>query len=170
MEPPIVNRVANSGLVTLNLETYFPTEPIVSFDLKDYLFMGLVLREKDFRAACAEHDWSQYEGKILAVHCSTDAIVPSWAFMLVGILAAPHAARVLHVEPERVLERLYDGIINALDLADFEDKRIVIKGCSQKPVPVSAYLAAAHRLTPVAKSLMYGEPCSTVPLYKKVKK
>jgi hypothetical protein len=169
MEEVLVNRVANSGLLTLNLEDYFPPQPIVGFDIKDYLYMGLMLREKDFRTALAEHDWTAYEGKILAVHCSADAIVPYWAFMLVGIQAAPFAANVLQCAPDAALSRLYDITISNIDAAEYRDKRIVIKGCSQKPVPVSAYLSLAHRLAPVAKSIMYGEPCSTVPLYKQKK-
>jgi hypothetical protein len=167
IEEPLVNRVANSGLITLNLEDYFPPQPIVSFDIKDYLFMGLMLREKDFRAALAEHDWTAYQHKILVVHCSADAIVPYWAYMLVGICAAPFAHHVLQTTPELALERLYDTAIAAIPIEEYRDKRIVIKGCGQKPVPISAYLALAHRLTPVAKSIMYGEPCSTVPLFKK---
>jgi Protein of unknown function (DUF2480) len=167
VEEVLVNRVASSGLLTLNLEDYFPPQPIVSFDIKDYLYMGLMLREKDFRTALAEHDWSAYEGKILVVHCSADAIVPYWAFMLVGIQAAPHAHSVLQCAPEHALERLYDTYIYSIDAEQYRDKRIVIKGCGQKPVPISAYLALAHKLAPVAKSIMYGEPCSTVPLYKK---
>ena len=129
--------------------------------------MGLMLREKDFRAALAEHDWAAYHGKILVIYCSADAIVPYWAYMLVGIQAAPFADHVLQCTPDQAIERLYDIEIEKIDAEQYRDKRVVIKGCSAKPVPISAYVSLAHRLAPVAKSIMYGEPCSTVPLYKK---
>ena len=165
---PLVNRVASSGLLTLNLEEYYPTEPIESFDMKDYLFMGLILKEKAFREALAAHDWAQYTDKNLAIYCTADAIVPYWAYMLVGIQAAPFAKRIIHTTPDQFVVRAYDMAIAQLDIDAFRDKRIVIKGCSNLPVPIAAYVALAHRLAPVAKSIMYGEPCSTVPLYKKV--
>ncbi len=168
-EELLVNRVANSGLLTLNLEEWFPDEPLLSFDMKNYLFMELILKEKDFREALAAHDWTQYEGKNLALFCSADAIVPYWAFMLVAIKAAPFAKRVLQCTPENFVERTYADALAKIDIAQYADKRIVIKGCSQKPVPISAYVELARLLTPVAKSIMYGEPCSTVPLYKQAK-
>jgi Protein of unknown function (DUF2480) len=165
----LVNRVANSGLLTLNLEEWFPEEPLVQFDMKNYLFMELILKEKDFREALAAHDWAQYTGKNLALFCSVDAIVPYWAFMLVAIKAAPFAKRVIQCTPEQFVTQVYAAELAVLDIAQYTDKRIVIKGCSQKPVPISAYTELARLLTPVAKSIMYGEPCSTVPLYKKPK-
>jgi hypothetical protein len=166
---PLVNRVANSGLLTLNLEEYYPTEELLTFDVKDYLFMGLILKEKAFREALAAHNWAQYADKSLAIFCSADAIVPYWAFMLVGIQAAPHAKRIIQCTPEQFAERAYQTALAQLDIEVFRDKRIVIKGCSNLPVPISAYVELAQRLTPVAKSIMYGEPCSTVPLYKQAK-
>jgi Protein of unknown function (DUF2480) len=168
-EELLVNRVANSGLLTLNLEEWFPDEPLLSFDIKNYLFMELILKEKDFREALAAHDWTQYEGKNLALFCSADAIVPYWAFMLVAINAAPFAKRVVQCTPENFVERAYADALAKIDTAQYADKRIVIKGCSQKPVPISAYVELARLLTPVAKSIMYGEPCSTVPLAKRKK-
>lgn len=166
-EELLVNRVATSGLLTLNLEEWFPNEEIVAFDLKNYLFKELILKEKEFREALATHDWAQYAGKNVALFCSADAIVPSWAFMLVAIKAAPFAEKILHCRPEQFIEFAYQHALAQLDVSSYTDKRIVIKGCSQKPVPVSAYVELARLLTPLAKSIMYGEPCSTVPLYKK---
>lgn len=167
LEQPLVNRVANSGLVTLDLEEMYPSGDIVSFDLKGYLFMELILKEKDFREALKTHNWAQYEGKNLAVFCSADAIIPMWAYMLVATYASPFANDVALCKPEDFVERAFLKKIAALDLAEFDGKRLVIKGCSTKPVPPSAYLEATRRLQPVALSIMFGEPCSTVPVYKK---
>ncbi len=166
-DKPLVNRVAQSGLITLNLEEYFPRESFVDFDLKDYLFMELILKEKDFRAALKEHDWSQYEGKILLVFCSTDAIIPVWAYMLVASYAEPFAATIFQGQQQEFLKQHYEKVVATIQVGAYEDRRIVIKGCSDKPVPASAYLALTRQLRPVAKSIMYGEPCSTVPIYKK---
>jgi hypothetical protein len=127
------------------------------------------LREKDFRAAVAEHDWTQYEGKHLAIYCSVDAIVPIWAYQLVAIEAAPYAATIVEGDEAALVKAHYLKVLKELPLADYEDQRIVIKGCSNKPVPVAAYTELAKLLTPVAKKIMYGEPCSMVPLYKKKK-
>lgn len=168
-EKILVNRVAASGLITLNLESYFPTAEILSFDLKDYLFMGLILKEKDFREALAEHNWSQYQGKVLLVHCTTDAIIPMWAYMLVAAYAAPYAADIFQGNAEAYYQAAFQKAIAAIDPAQYAQQRIVIKGCSDKPVPASAYLEITRRLQPYAKSIMYGEPCSTVPIYKQAK-
>lgn len=167
MEQPLVNRVAKSGLITINLEEYYPQSEVVGFDLKDFLYMELILKEKEFRAALKEYDWSQHEGQVLAVHCSTDAIIPVWAYMLVAVHAADHAADVFEGTPAEFLRFHYDRVIAALDPADYADQRIVVKGCSNRPVPPSAYLKVTRRLQPVVKSIMYGEPCSTVPIYKR---
>lgn len=163
----LVNRVANSNLTTIDLEELFPAGDIVPFDLKDYLFMGLILKEKDFREALKAHDWSQYAGKNLAVFCSADAIIPMWAYMLVATYAAPVANDLAQTTPEQFVETAFLKKIAALDLNEFAGKRLVIKGCSDKPVPPSAYLEITRRLQPVARSIMFGEPCSTVPVYKK---
>ncbi len=163
----LVNRVANSNLVTIDLEELYPAGELVPFDLKDYLFMGLILKEKDFREALKNHDWSQYAGKNLAVFCSADAIVPMWAYMLVATYAAPVANDVAQASPDQYLDAAFLKKIAALDLSEFAGKRLVIKGCSDKPVPASAYLEITRRLQPVARSIMFGEPCSTVPVYKK---
>lgn len=165
----LVNRVANSSLTTLDLETLYPSGEVVAFDLKDYLFMGLILKEKDFREALKTHDWSQYKGKNLAVFCSADAIIPMWAYMLVATYAAEIANDVALCTPEQYVETAFVKKIAALDLSAYEGKRLVIKGCSNKPVPPSAYLEITRRLQPTAQSIMFGEPCSTVPVYKRAK-
>ncbi|MEZ4943518.1 MAG: DUF2480 family protein [Saprospiraceae bacterium] len=169
MEQPLVNRVANSRLTTIDLETFYPEGEVVAFDLKDYLFMELILKEKDFREALKAHDWAQYTGKNLAVFCSTDAIIPMWAYMLVASYAAAYARDVFQGRPEQFAEFAFLKKLAALDPTDFTDARLVIKGCSDKPVPASAYLEITRRLAPVARSIMFGEPCSTVPVYKKTR-
>ncbi|BDS09535.1 DUF2480 family protein [Aureispira anguillae] len=166
-EKPLVNRVAKSGIITINLEDYYPQGEILVFDIKEYLFRGLILREKDFRAVIAEYDWSQYQDKNLAIHCSTDAIVPIWAYQLVTISAAPYAKHIIHGTVTDFVTAHYYKVLPTLDFSTFEDQRIVIKGCSNQPVPIAAYTELARLLTPVAKKIMYGEPCSMVPLYKK---
>jgi len=163
----LVNRVAQSGLVTLDLEQFYPEGPIMAFDLKDYLFMEMILKEKDFREALKNHDWTQYDGQYLAVFCSTDAIIPMWAYMLVATYAAPHALDVLQCTPEQLPELVFIKKISSLELADYAGKRMVIKGCSDRPVPPAAYLEITRRLQPIAQSIMFGEPCSTVPVYKR---
>ncbi len=164
----LINKVAQSGIVTFDLETLFPEkEKIVAFDLKDYLFKGLILKEKDFREALALIAWTQYSGKNLAVYCSADAIIPNWAYMLVAANAQPFAETVILGNVEDAIKRIYSDALSQLDLTQFIDQRVVIKGCSDKPVPVDAYLEITKILRPVAKSIMYGEPCSTVPVYKK---
>ena len=169
MEQILINRVANSGLVTIDLEEFYPAGEVVGFDLKDYLFMGMILKEKDFREALKAHDWAQYAGKNLAVYCSVDAIIPLWAYMLVASYAAAHALDVVLGTPDQFTEIAYLKKLAAIDPNDYAGKRLVIKGCSDKPVPASAYLEITRRLQPVALSIMFGEPCSTVPVYKKAK-
>jgi hypothetical protein len=165
----LVNRVATSGLITVDLEMYFPDGEMIVFDIKDYLFMGMILKEKDFREALVAHDWSQYMGKNLAVYCSADAIIPLWAFMLVTSYATPFAKDIFQGTPEEFYKHAYHKILGELDIAQFEGKRIVIKGCSKKTVPPSAYAELTRLLQPIAQSIMFGEPCSTVPIFKKSK-
>lgn len=169
-EKPLVNRVANSGLITINLEEFFPHNELVIFDLKDYLFREFILKEKDFRAALKDHNWDQYQDKVLLVYCSTDAIIPVWAYMLVASYAAPFAKDIFQGNQEAYYKLSFAQALNQLDLSQYEDQRLVIKGCSDHPVPPSAYLDLTRKLQPIAKSIMYGEPCSTVPIYKKPKK
>ena len=167
MAETLTNRVAAAGLITLKLEDHWPKASFATFDLKDYLFMELILKEKDFRTALKEHDFSQYRDKILLVFCSADAIIPAWAYMLVAAAASPFAKDVYQGMEEDFLRDHFRRVADSLDLADFEDKRVVVKGCGEKQVPASAYLDVTARLQPVVKSVMYGEPCSTVPVFKK---
>lgn len=169
-DKPLVNRVAQSGLVTIKLEDYFPEQEVVPFDLKDYLFKELILKEKDFRAALKAHNWDQYEAKVLALYCSTDAIIPVWAYMLVAVYAAPIAEEVFQGTVDDYYKTAFRRALSELDPAAYEGERIVIKGCSDKPVPASAYVELTQQLRPYARSIMYGEACSTVPLYKKPRK
>ena len=164
----LVNKVAQSGIVSFDLEEYFPeTDDIISFDLKDYLFKGLILREKDFRDALGLINWETYSGKYLAVFCSADAIIPNWAYMLIAANAQPFTTEIIMGNPEEAIKRIYSEKLSNLDIEQYRDQRIVIKGCGDKPVPVDAYLEITKLLRPVAKSIMYGEPCSTVPVFKK---
>lgn len=166
-DAPLVNRVAESGLITLNLEDFFPKEDIAVFDIKDYLFMGMILKEKDFREACKNHDWTQYQGKHLIVDCTADAIIPVWAYMLVSVNAAPYALEIFQGDKENFIKTFYAKKLDSFDAANYTGKRVVIKGCSDKPVPPAAYVALTQKLQPFAQSIMYGEPCSTVPIFKR---
>lgn len=167
MEDLLVNRVANSGLITINLEDFFPQGEIAHFDLVDYLFMGLILKEKDFREALKNHDWTQYQGKVLLVYCSNDAIIPVWAYMLVATYAEPFALDIFQGDADNYYKAAFNRALSKVDPTTHEGQRIVIKGCSDKPVPPSAYLELTRLLKPYAQSIMYGEPCSTVPIYKR---
>ncbi len=167
MADEIINRVANSKLVTVNLEDYYPKGQRVLFDIKDWLFEGFVLREKDFRNQVSEHDWSQYQDSYVALTCTSDAIIPGWAYMLISIHLEPFAKKVVIGNLEQLETAIYQDIIQNLDVSEFEGKPLIIKGCSKKPVPENAYIMLATKLKPVAKSIMYGEACSSVPLYKK---
>ncbi|MGZ3838972.1 MAG: DUF2480 family protein [Flavisolibacter sp.] len=167
MSEVFVNKVANSGLVTVDLEKYLPGEEIALFDLKDHLFMGLILKEKDFREALKQLDWSVYEGKPVALTCSVDAIIPVWAYMLVASYLAPVAKTVFTGSPAALQQQLFLKNLESLDRESFRDQRVVIKGCGDKTIEPFAYAAITGLLVPVVKSLMYGEPCSTVPVYKK---
>jgi len=167
MDKPLVNRVANSGIITINLEDYFPKDEIVVFDIKDYLFKELILKEKDFRLALKEFDWQSLQGKILLIYCSSDAIIPVWAYMLVASYASPVASEVFQGTTEEFLKTHYVKALDTIDLNALQNQRVVIKGCSHKPVPPSAYANLTNLLQPVVRSIMYGEPCSTVPIYKR---
>ncbi|MFM9947798.1 MAG: DUF2480 family protein [Saprospiraceae bacterium] len=169
-EKPLVNRVASSSLITINLEDFFPKAEVVPFDLKQYLFMELIVKEKDFREAMQQHDWAQYQGKVLLVFCSADAIIPMWAYMLVAASAAPYAADIFQGEAEAYYKTAFAKALDTLDLTEYDQKRIVIKGCSDKPVPAAAYIEITRILQPYAQSIMYGEPCSTVPIFKRPRK
>lgn len=161
-----INKVAESGILTLDLEELGGKFEWKVFDLKPFLFMELILKEKDFREALRDHDWQQYEGKLVSVYCSADAIIPMWAYMLIGSFLQPRAVGVFYGSPEIARQQWLLERVNLLDLAEFSDKRVVIKGCGEAPVSEGVYLAATVRLRAVAKSIMYGEPCSTVPIFK----
>ncbi|QJB34442.1 DUF2480 family protein [Chitinophaga oryzae] len=163
----IVNKVAQSGLETIDLEQFYPKGETVIFDMKDYLFMGMILKEKDFRTAMQSHDWEQYRGKNVGLVCTADAVVPLWAYMLVMTNLEPVAAYAAFGDAEFIYKTLYLKNLSSLDVAAFTDKRIVIKGCGDKRVGEVAYAEVTRLLRPVAKSIMYGEPCSSVPVYKK---
>ncbi len=167
MDAPLVNRVANSGLITLNLEDHYPTQEVAVFDLKDHLFKGLILKEKDFRAALKEHEWTQYQDKILLVHCTADAIIPVWAYMLVISYAQPYVSDSYQGDLDQYLRHYYESFIVTQDYSQYEGDKVIIKGCSQKPVPPAAYMALTAALKPYAQSVMYGEPCSTVPVFRR---
>lgn len=166
-EQVLVNRVAKSGLLTYDLEALYPDEEIAVLDIKDFLFKGLVLREKEFRQAMKDHDWKQYKGKILLVSCSNEAIVPRWAYMLVTMYGREHAGQVNYATKKEYLRRYYLDKIADLSLDQFVDRKVILKGCSDREVPTEAYVAMTEKLLPVVDSLMYGEPCSTVPIYKR---
>ena len=163
----IINKVAQSGLVTLDPAQFYALGERVVYDIKDNLFHGLMLREKDFRDFVKTHDWAQYQGKNVAVTCTADAIVPAWAYMLLANRLAPYALEVVFGDAEVLETVLFVKAIARLDVEQYRDQRLVIKGCGDVPVPVSAYVELTKKLTPVAKSLMFGEPCSTVPIYKR---
>lgn len=163
----IVNKIANSGLINLDLEEFYPDGKRLVFDLKDWLYEEIILKEKDFRENLKKHDWSIYTDAYVALNCSVDAIVPSWAYMLVLTYLQPIAKKVVFGSLEDLDVLLYHDIIEKLPIEDYVDQRIIIKGCSRKPVPENAYIELINKLQPIAKSLMFGEACSTVPLYKK---
>jgi hypothetical protein len=169
MEEEIINKVSQSGLVTIDLESFYPEGERFLFDIKDLLFQGLILREKDFRDFVKNEDWSRYKDKYVALICSADAIVPTWAYMLLAAHLEPYAKRVVFGNLEDLETILYTEALAAINMNDYKDARVVIKGCSNLPVPAAAYVELTRLLRPVAKSIMYGEPCSTVPLYKKGK-
>ncbi len=166
MAEEIVNRIANSKLVTIDLEDFYPSGQRVKFDISEWLLEGLLLREKDFRDQVKNHDWSQYKDAYVALGCSTDAIIPSWAYLLLSTQLNPFAKKVIVGDLELLETVLFSEIIGNLEVNSFQDKPVIIKGCANKPIPQSAYSFLIERIQPVAKSIMFGEACSTVPLYK----
>ncbi len=167
MSDTIINKVANSGLISFDLEDYYPQNERVIYDLKDNLFQEMILKEKDFRNFLKEHDWEQYRDKNIAVICSVDAIVPTWAYMLLAVKFEGVAETVVFGDLEALEIHLFKQIINKIDFSAFQDAKVVVKGCSKFEIPTAVYVELANRLKPYVKSLMFGEPCSTVPLYKK---
>jgi hypothetical protein len=163
----LVNKVAASGLLSLDLETFLPRDPITAFDLKDHLFMGLILKEKDFREALKAKDWSGFAGRHVAVICSVDAIIPVWAYMLVASYLQPVAKDVFVGSEAELYKHIVLRNIEAVDAAQYDGQRVVVKGCGDIAIDPYAYAAITQKLLPVVRSVMYGEPCSTVPVYKK---
>jgi hypothetical protein len=167
MPDEIVNKVAASGLLTIDLEDFYPGKEVVSFDLKPLLFRGLILKEKEFRESLQQADWQQYRDKILAVHCTTDAIIPAWAYMLIATHAQGIAKEILVGNETEVTKEIMLRRINQLPAEEYEGKRIVVRGCGDLPVGDAAYLEITKKLLPVARSIMYGEACSNVPIFKR---
>jgi hypothetical protein len=167
MEEAIVNKVAQSSLETIDLEKFFPEGGSLVFDLKDYLFMELILKEKDYRESLKKNDWSVYKNKNVCISCSADAIIPLWAYMLAVSYLQPVAKEVIVGNETFMNEVLFLKNLEKINLKDFEGKRVVVKGCGEKEIPASVYAEITKLLLPVVQSIMYGEPCSTVPVYKK---
>jgi len=167
MEKEIVNRVEQSGLTEINLEDYYPKGERVLIDVKENLFQGLILKEKDFREFVKNEDWKKYQDKFVAITCSADAIVPTWAYMLIATSLQPFAKKFVFGDLKTLETLLFTEALSKINSEDFKEKRVVIKGCGEIPVPESAYVELTRILTPVAKSIMYGEPCSTVPVMKR---
>ncbi len=167
MEQIFVNKVAESGIITFNLEDLYPKEEVIVFDMKDYLFMGLILKEKDFREALKIVNKSVFENKITTLTCSADAVIPMWAYMLVASLLQPVSKEIFYGNESTVKEKILLRNIDNINAEQYTDTRVVIKGCGELPISEAAYVAITKKLRPVAKSIMYGEPCSTVPVFKK---
>jgi len=168
MSEAIINKVSDSGLITLDLEQYYPREEVILYDLKDYLFMGLILKEKDFREALKNLDWEVYKNKYVGVTCSADAIIPPWAYMLAASYLQPVAKDVIMGDEKEVHKTIFLKNIQRIEANEFTGQRVVVKGCGDKPIGEFAYMEITKLLRPVVKTIMYGEPCSTVPIYKKL--
>jgi hypothetical protein len=167
MDQPFINKVAESSLLTLDPADFYPSESIRIFDLKDHLFMNLILKEKDFRTALQNTDWSVYKDAAVGIVCSTDAIIPLWAYMLVASALEPYASFIFKGNEQQVQEALFLRNISAIRAEDYAGQRVVVKGCGEKVIPESVYIAITEKLRPQVKSIFFGEPCSTVPVYKK---
>lgn len=167
MAEEIINRVANSKLKTIDLEDFYPDGSRIVFDIKDWLFEGLILREKEFRAQVKEHNWEQYKDSYVALSCSTDAIIPSWAYLLLTTQITPFAKKVVVGNLELLETVIFQELLVTIDLSSYKDAPVILKGCANKPIPPTAYSLLIEKLQPIAKTLMFGEACSTVPLYKR---
>ncbi|MBQ0116414.1 MAG: DUF2480 family protein [Flavobacterium sp.] len=165
----IVNKVANSALKVFDLEDYFPKQPIKTLDISHWLLEGIVLREKEFRAALKDFDWTPYQGSLVAMYCSTDAILPAWAFMLVSSYLQPVALEVTQGNKETLLLNYYNKTIQALDFEMYRDQPVIVKGCSKQPIPEQVYVMATQKMMNYARSIMFGEACSAVPIFKRQK-
>jgi len=165
----ITNKVANSGLTTIDLEEFYDNSTRMVFDIKPLLFQELILKEKDFRAFILAHQWSNYRDALVSIVCTADAIVPNWAYMLIASNLQPFAKKVFFGSQAELEKELFSDAIKKIEPKEYENARVVIKGCSKINVPISAYVEITSLLKPYVKSIMYGEPCSTVPIYKKAK-
>lgn len=166
MEYEIPNRVSQSSLEVFDLQDYFPTEEILFLDIKQWLFEEIILREKPFRESVKNHHWEQYKGKYVAMGCSSEAIIPAWAYLLVASHLLPWAKKTIQGSIKDLLISIYQERLNNLDYAFLQNKPVIIKGCSQKPVPEEVYVLAMSHIQPLARSVMYGEACSAVPIFK----
>jgi Protein of unknown function (DUF2480) len=167
MNDPIINKVAESGIITLDPETYYPRGETVVFDLKDYLFMGMILKEKDYREALKKTDWALYKNKNIALTCSADAIIPVWAWMLAASYLQPVSENIAMGNEKELHKHLFLKNLSAINVNEFAGKKVVIKGCGETPIADYVYMEITKLLRPVAQSIMYGEPCSTVPVFKR---
>ncbi|AFL80997.1 Protein of unknown function (DUF2480) [Aequorivita sublithincola DSM 14238] len=167
MSEEIINRVANSKLVTFNLEDFYPKGERILFDISHWLMEGIVLRESEFREKAKEHDWAQYQDKYVSLFCSTDAIVPGWAYLLLSLHLAPFTKKVTVGSLDELESILFAEVLQHMDVSEYTDKSVIIKGCAHKPIPQNAYVLLAQKLQPIAKNIMYGEACSSVPLFKR---
>jgi len=169
MKEEIINKVSQSKLITFNLEEYYPEGKRVQFDIKDWLFEEFILKEKEFRDFAKNHNWEQYQGQYVSLQCSTDAIIPAWAFMLITSYLTPFAKQIIIGNLEQLETAIYQNIINQLDFSHLKDQLVIIKGCADKPIPQNAYIMLVEKIQPLVKSVMYGEACSSVPLFKRKK-
>ena len=167
MAEEIINRVANSKLITIDLEDFYPQGNRIVFDIRDWLYEGLILREKDFREQVKNHDWSQYQNNYIALTCSSDAIIPSWAYLLLTTNLSSFAKKTVVGNLELLETVIHQEVIDLLDISEYKNKPVIIKGCTNKPIPPSAYTMLIEKIQPIAKTIMFGEACSTVPLFKR---
>ena len=163
----IVNKVENSSLVQIDLATFYPQGKRSTFDLKPWLFQELILKETDFREHVKNHDWSQYQDQFVAITCSADVIIPSWAFLMIAIALEPYAKKAVYGNQETLETVLFEEVFAQHDFTQYKDSKVIIKGCGHLPIPQQAYVSYISKLKPFASSIMFGEPCSSVPLYKK---
>jgi hypothetical protein len=163
----IENKVFNSGLITFDLENLYHSGERIPFDIKPLLYREMIVKEKDFREYIKTHDWSQYQGKNIAFICTSDALVPTWAYMLLAKAIQPYANRYVFGDLQLLESILFYDAISKINMEEFKDKRVIVKGCSDKNVPVSAYVEITNKLLPLVKSIMYGEACSNVPIFKR---
>ncbi len=167
MSEKLVNRVANSQLINIDLEDFYPEGERVLFDIKEWLFAEQILKEKDFRKSVKDLNWETYQNKFVALTCSVDAIIPSWAYLLISVELSPFAKKIVVGNLETLETSIFQEIIDRLPVKNYINKPVIIKGCSNKPIPETAYTQLISKLLPIARSIMYGEACSNVPLFKK---